>query len=252
MAHPPDLIWNAVTENNIVALEAVLRSDSRGIDDTHVYSQTPLFVAATCGYRSIIEKLIEYGSNAIDTPNSRHETPLFAAVNNGHLSTVRTLLRLGSRAINTRDISGKTPLYTAILHTHIDMVNLLLNAGCDVNAFPKNGWPPIDSAVMRGYTPTLKALIQHGARITTTLLHHDIDYRNIKCVKLLKRLGLTTPASSTYVCRKIAEIIHAPINEEKAGRLRYNVYFQRSLSQRLFVAIASIEAIAASEARRRI
>lgn len=208
--HP---VWKAVSSGDLNELMTALTDHPFLIDVRYHDRETPLFIAAQKGYNAIIEKLLEHRSRAIDTPNRRGTTPLFAAAYAGHASTVELLVQRGSKAIDTLNRYRSSPILGAAWNGHASVIETLVCLGCT----------SIDTPNKNGDTPLKFAAAQHY-------------YQCIDALKILNASRLTIVVSSP----KITNILDQPIDEEESAKLRYHVYFKRSLTARLLFEVKDV------------
>jgi ankyrin repeat protein len=97
---------------------------------------TPLYYAALCGLRDLVEHLVVKYPQHVNAGGGKYGRPLVAALAGGHLQTARHLLRNGAH-VDVRDKYENTPLHAAALCGDFEMVQVLLDYKADVNA--RNG-----------------------------------------------------------------------------------------------------------------
>lgn len=108
--------------------------------------------------------------------------------------------------IDIRDVNGSTPLLAAVAERRLNVAKLLVEKGANLNAKARIGnidATPLHGAIMGGYPPAVRFLIEAGAdlNITThdemgravTTLQLAIDCGNNEIVKLIKKAGETPP-----------------------------------------------------------
>jgi ankyrin repeat protein len=90
--------------------------ESRGDDDDvearDVCGRTALSYAASRGFTSVVQKLLERGGAEVDAVDETGSTPLSYAANHWHRGAVQLLIDHGAD-VNARDNSGRTPLIKA-------------------------------------------------------------------------------------------------------------------------------------------
>ena len=210
------IVWNAAEAGDLHALTTALVSYPHLIDTPHPreFFKTPLYIAAEKGHDKIIERLVEHGCNANNT--ARYDmTSMHAAAWNGHASTIKTLVRLGSRVIDTRGgPGGWTPIGAAATIGNALVVEMLMQLGCTT----------IDAPNRHGNTP-----------ISLTVRGGHVD-----CLKTLKMLGAKYPSVLFDDATGMKELLDTPIDEEESAKLRYRVYFKRSLTARLLFEVKDV------------
>ena len=116
----------------------------------------PLYYAALCGFRGLVEHLIVSHSRDINSRGGSHTTPLHAASVKGHLEVASLLLESGADP-NSRDNLGRVPLHRVSQGGHLvmeqsslEIARLLVNSGANVNITDDEGWTPLHAAAHLG------------------------------------------------------------------------------------------------------
>ena len=158
---------------------------------------TPLIVAATRGYLSVVETLLEFGADPTK-PGDEYwasGTALNRAIDNGHVSIVRLLLERGANP-KVVDVYNRTVIHSAAVNGQTEILRVLFDAACgvDVNGQGNNGRTALHDAAYFNYCDTIEILFEHGAR---TDIHDNADrsplgvakdQNNLEAVELLTRL----------------------------------------------------------------
>ncbi|MBD1925598.1 ankyrin repeat domain-containing protein [Trichocoleus sp. FACHB-90] len=220
LTHPLERIHGAVMDGN---LEAVRKCLEKGVNaDTHRSNGvTPLYLAASGGYKEITELLITYGADVNQGLNENGgRNPLLKAATEKHsevvesliahgalvgihlaafwgdFTTVRTYLELGDsiNTINSTRNGGFTPLHLAALSGHREIVILLLNQSANINHYTPASDTPLHKAVEGNQPQIVDLLINQGAEINRignvgAPLHLAIYKNNIEMVALLIAKG---------------------------------------------------------------
>ena len=103
-AHRPAL--HEAAHNDHTPVVILLLDAGWSIEDTTMDGQTPLALAAECGYLETAKCLLLRGAN-IDTQDNYKRTPLHEASRGGHNEMIKTLLHFGAHQ-EIRDRLGKT------------------------------------------------------------------------------------------------------------------------------------------------
>ena len=95
---------------------------------------TPLYYAALCGFRNIVEQLIVKHPQHVNAVGGRYGTTAVAALVGRHFEIAQVLHRNGS-SVNPWGSAGWTLLGSAANYGDLEMVQVLLDYGVDVNGF---------------------------------------------------------------------------------------------------------------------
>jgi ankyrin repeat protein len=126
-------------------------------------SRTPLWLAASKGYASVVMCLLAIDNIDIDSQDAFSRTPLFEAVKNGDATVVKLLLETGKTDYNWKDLSDKTPLYVAAQKGYETVVRLLLHIDkVDVDSKGGYGQTPLYVACAEGHETIVKLLLETG------------------------------------------------------------------------------------------
>ena len=132
---------------------------------------TPLYYAARCGFRNIVEQLIVKHPKHVQAIGGWYMTPAVAALAGRHFELAQILCREGS-SVNLRSVKKNFPLHSAIVRIGLSMaVPVIVDCGVDLR--PRNLW---------GTTPLGYALMETPARprpsdpeVVRWLLKHGAD-----------------------------------------------------------------------------
>jgi ankyrin repeat protein len=126
----------------------------------------PLYYAALCGFRGLMEHLLIFHQIDVNARGGDHGTALSASLAKGELDIARALLQDGAD-VNTLDHGGDSPLNRAAETGHQDAVELLLEHQADINL--QAGFrrlAPLHLAAWFGEYDILRILLKHGADVT--------------------------------------------------------------------------------------
>jgi ankyrin repeat protein len=124
----------------------------------------PVYYAALCGFRDMVEKLISEHPEHVSASGGRGGTALHAASNWNHLEIVQSLLKHGAD-VNALGLWERTPLHFASLFGHLEIGRWLLEHGADVNAKQGSHGTPLHLATFGGHFELVRALLGHHAGI---------------------------------------------------------------------------------------
>ena len=139
--------------------------------------ETALHLAATFGWRPVMECLLAAGANIDETttpvpttihelaspkhaPATHHQTPLMIAAREGGTATAAFLVERGAN-INTRDSNGATALHIAARpwwRESVELLEILLTAGAKRDVRDDRGRTPLDLARQAGFDESASAL----------------------------------------------------------------------------------------------
>lgn len=150
-----------VMENRAPAVSAALQ---KGLDPNTPISGTgdPLITQAIRnGADAVVNELLKHPQLDINRPNSVQETPLMIAVYYKKNDIANKLLDRGAKVNNPNNWS---PLHYAASVGNTEMVKTLLAKGANVNARTRRGFTPLYMAARDADYPTVKMLLDAGAR----------------------------------------------------------------------------------------
>jgi ankyrin repeat protein len=115
--------------------------------------------AAFCGYKRIVQRLLEKGTD-IAVKNRSGQTALSRAAMKGH--------EKGADVESKEGFYNQTPLSYAAQHGHEAVVKLLLEKGADVECRSNGSATPLFWAVETGREAVVKLLLEKGANMEST------------------------------------------------------------------------------------
>jgi len=122
-----------------------------------------LMIAASKGYSSEIERLIQKGAD-IDAETNEGATALIFAVNNNRYAAVKTLLNYDP-LLNTVTKNNETPLLIAVKNRYFEISEALIRSGADINYADRNGATSLHYASLYGYLEIVDLLLYYDASI---------------------------------------------------------------------------------------
>ncbi|CAM0943883.1 unnamed protein product [Alopecurus aequalis] len=138
--------------------------------------------------------LVEEVNMDVRKPDDLGRTPLEHAVTRGHLAPVKYLLDHGADLHQRHSSGNGTLLHTAALNGRSEIAKFLISRGVDVNGEADCG-TPLALAAQRGYTSTVKVLLEHNADPNKATEHQfrplilALNNLSLSCVKLLIQAG---------------------------------------------------------------
>lgn len=115
-------------------------------------------------------KMPEIVIETINDYDARGKTPLLYAASVGHLETVLNMLQAGADVNKPAENTTDTALFYAAELGHDIVVSELIKKGATVDtpSSSSGGVTPLFSACQAGYTRTVAALLEAGARVQAT------------------------------------------------------------------------------------
>ncbi|MDF2966187.1 MAG: ankyrin, partial [Rickettsiaceae bacterium] len=138
------------------------------VNQTNIYEDTVLAIAAIKGHLAVVRELIINGAE-VNKANQEGETALLVSVTSGNNDIFDILVANGAD-VNCTSIKGCTPLMAAVLKEHLYIVTRLLALGVQVDQIDEYNRTSLILAVRKGNLPIVTELVLHGANI----LHRDI------------------------------------------------------------------------------
>ena len=179
------------------------------VNATGAYGCTPLYYAALYGDSYIVTYLLGKGADPKKGASWRGgDTPLHVAAQCGYVDCVQVLLSNGV-PVDLRNNYGETALHLAARRRNTDVVRLLLSNGADANATDKRGGTPLEYPSgfvdnrQLNYQETVEILIEHGADVRhidrngEAAIHEAVFLGNVKVVEILLQHGAIPNVSGT-------------------------------------------------------
>ncbi|KAI9910349.1 hypothetical protein PsorP6_011155 [Peronosclerospora sorghi] len=94
-----------------------------------------LYIAAYCGYKSVVKLLLDHGAELEATSVSNKTTPLRGAVSKGRTDVVELLLAHGADTNAVLPTDGTTALHSAAANGFVDILKMLIATRADPTAW---------------------------------------------------------------------------------------------------------------------
>ena len=170
---------------------------------------TPLYYAALCGFRNIVEQLIVKHPKDVRAISGYLMTPAVAALAGRHFEVAQVLHRRGS-SMNPQGSLGKFPLHCAVDFMDLEMIQVLVDHGAGVNVRNKRGSTPLGYALRnhRSRRPAnpgvVRWLLNHGADPNVrdedgeTSLHKALESGMIEIARILVEHGASVKVEDRW------------------------------------------------------
>ena len=158
------------------------------------HEAAPVYYAALCGLRDMVEKLISERPDHVSARGGRCGTALHAASRWNHLKVVQSLLNHGAD-VDDQGWEGWTPLHVVSRWGHLEVGRCLIEHGADVNAKNDEHWTPLHLATCNGHFELAQTLVNYNADIDAqnhfgeTPLHEASFHGAVDAARLLLDKG---------------------------------------------------------------
>jgi ankyrin repeat protein len=162
----------------------------------------PLYYAALCGFKGLVEKLIIKYPHLVNATGGYYQTPALAALARRHVELARMLHRNGS-SVDLRHWFERSPLHSAACMGDSEIIQVLLDCKLDINAKSYNDETSLYLALRDrppNYFETIQLLLEHGADPNArtsdgfTPLHLPSDMGTVEDLRLLLKYGADVEA----------------------------------------------------------
>ena len=123
-----------------------------------------LFVAATRGFLSISQLLLENGADINIENKEDGQFPIMAAVSKGHVQVLEFLYKSGAN-IDCLNSSGQSLLHLAVLKSKMDCLNYLLKQGINMEAVDREGRTALHLAASCGKLEICRKMVESGCKL---------------------------------------------------------------------------------------
>jgi len=162
----------------------------------------PLYYAALCGFKGLVEKLIIKYPHLVDATGGYYRTPALAALARRRLELALVLHQNGS-SMDLRGWNERSPLDSAACQGDSEIIQVLLDLKVDINAKSFGDRTPLILALERfipNYFETIRLLLEYGADPNArrfdgfTPLHCTSAWGTVKVTRLLLKYGADVEA----------------------------------------------------------
>ena len=218
-------LHEASANNDILALEILLKNKDININLENVLGLTPLMHAAKFGYAKIVEMLIKAGAD-INKADKLFITPLMSAAANGHYDVVKLLIE-NKADVNKKDVNNTTALHYASSSNYTDIIKLLVENKADINAKTDLHITPIMYSCQLSNYEAVKFLVDNGAKLDEcdiyeeNVLHYAISSGNIEIVEyILNKQDLEIPRYALTIASisgnlSLVHYIHSKLKDDR-------------------------------------
>ena len=171
--------------------------------DGHRSSTAPLYYAALCGFRNLVELLIINYPQDVNADGGYYRRPLIAALAGEHFRTADSL-RLGGADPHVHGKYESIPLHYAAYYEKFEAVQKLIEYDANIDARDEDGWTPLSWASRGPYFKdgsVIRLLLERGADVNSradddgfTPLHRASSYGSLEVVRLLLEHGADVEA----------------------------------------------------------
>ena len=142
-----DVLYNAVLDNCLVLVQALLQFQSEKVNLRHNFNETPLHATCRKGYCDMMEILLENGAD-VQAVDSNGDAPIHIVCKGLRLDCLKVLLQSKECDPNQQNSDGDIPLHIMCKMEntetiYLNMIEILLENGADIQAVDSNGDAPI-------------------------------------------------------------------------------------------------------------
>ena len=151
---------SACEEGDAVTVSQEVKKQPDSVYARDEDGRTPLLIASTHGYLTIVEILTKNTPLNLDDADSEGTTPLLATSERGHTQVVHLLCALGAQ-VDRADVDGMTPLFVAAMKGHRDVVEILYRFRADPLAVAGLGQSALVVACARGHVEIVQFFLEN-------------------------------------------------------------------------------------------
>lgn len=188
-------IFDAVKNNDIVKVKALIEKDTSLINLKDAAGNTPLHNAAITGSAEIAELLISKGAD-INSENLLLNAPLHESLINGKNEVAILLIEKGCE-LQKQNSEEKAPVHYAARYNCLPVLKILISKKVDLEVREKNRnqTPLLYLALRTDYAEAAKMLIEGGADVNArdrddaTALDYAIHDGRSNLIKLFEKIS---------------------------------------------------------------
>jgi hypothetical protein len=150
----------------------------------------PLYYASLCGFRDLVQHIINDHPEQVNATGGRRHSPLAAALYKEHFH-VAELLHQHDAVVNVTDYNNQTLLQAASVDGRSDVARWLLDHGADTHSQRDDLGAPIHLATVNGHPEVIETLLKSNVNIDSadkdgrTPLHLASSTGKAEIVRLL-------------------------------------------------------------------
>jgi hypothetical protein len=192
---------------------------------------TPLYYAALCGFRDLVEHLIAKHPQDVNAHGGHFMRPIIAALAGKHFQTADLLRRNGADP-HVLGHRGTIPLHSAAYYENFEVVQKLIEYDADIDARDASGWTPLTWASRGHYfkdCSVLRLLVECGADVNAradddgfTPLHRASEHGALEIVRLLLEHG-ADPEAVNYERETAFQVVgttYREVDEKRCDEIR--------------------------------
>jgi ankyrin repeat protein len=160
---PTKPLLQAATDGDVEQIKRHIAKNSN-FDAEDQVGYTPLRRTIEGASVEAAKLIIESGKANLNAKDHNGKTPLMVAASNGYKDIIESLLAHNAD-VNAKDLTNWTALHSAVQFGQVDIVEMLVKKGADVNAAARNGQTPYAMALQQTSRPEIAELLkQNGGK----------------------------------------------------------------------------------------
>ena len=160
---PTKPLLQAASDGDVEQIKRYIANNSN-LNAADQFGSTPLRRTIERPSVEAAKLLIESGRADVNAKDRSGKTALMVAASYGYKEIVESLLAHDAD-VKAKDISDWTALHSAVQSSQVDIIEMLIKKGADVNAVAKNGQTPYTMALQSAGRPEITELLkQNGGK----------------------------------------------------------------------------------------